>query len=337
MRLLLLYPDRRPDSIDRIRCFSDVWGYYLGQELAKHVRVDHDVIPSRLADKELANWFGSIDVENYDAVIVLGLRYFSQVPKEISQNFRQRLYPGFLCQIYDGSRLDNDGVDITFTIKDESVNTNYRFGSDANRYVRHRAHNEYIGWAADPNLNVPNQSDTTLQFLIDHTNYGENPVDRSVDIIEQIRKFYHSDIWRDQWRDLVVRRFDSGKIITVDLQDQSPIQKYNRIGIPYQEVCREHGQAHVFFVTHPESVGLVVLETAMAGALTVTPEKFIPQDRLSTVRHVAYKDQINWSKVLESIDPAASRSRAMENTWEQVAKRVRDIINIRRIIRGAQQ
>lgn len=335
MNFLLLYPDRRPNSIDHLKCFSDVWGFYLGQELSRHVSVTQKIIPPSLDDIKLGNWFDQLEVKEYDAVLVMGLRYFSHVPREITERLKKKIYPGFLCQIYDGSRLDNDGVDITFTIKNDQENENYSFGSSANRYVRHRAYNEYIGWAADAKLNVPAQSDTILRFLIDHTNYGDNPVDRTSDIINQIRNFYYSNSWKDRWKNLVVRRFDSGKIVTVNLADKSPIEKYDRTGVSYQEVCREHGQAHVFFVTHPESVGLVVLETAMAGALTVSPEGFIPKDRLSTVRHVTYKDQINWDEILKSIDIEASRSKAINNTWEQVAKRIRDAVRIRSIIRGS--
>jgi len=333
MKFLLLHPNRRPESIDQIQCFSDVWGYYLGNELARHVTVDHLDIPSKINDSALAVWFDNVDIEGYDAVLVLGLRYFSRVSKDIVVSLQRRLYPGFLCQIYDGSRLDNDGVDITFTVKNDNVNSKYQFGADANRYVRHRAHNEYVGWAADSTLNTPAQQDGILRLLVDHTNYGENPVDRTAEILEQIREFYHSGVWRSQWQSVIVRRFDSGKIVSVDLTRPSTIDRYDRTGVPYRSVCKEHSQSHVFFVTHPESVGLVVLETAMAGALTVTPDGYIPKDRLATVRHVTYHDRIDWSAVLTNIDINASREIALPNSWESVAKRIRDAVKIRQLIR----
>jgi len=334
MQILLLYPQRIADSLEKIRCFSDVWGYYLRKELSKHVKVESIVIPPNLPIDETARWFQDLDVTGYTAVISLGLRYFSDLPREITDDLRSRLFPGFLCQIYDGSRLDNDGVDITFTIKNDDLNEKYTFGSPANRFVRHRAYNEYIGWAADEKLNVPRQSSTVLRFLVDHTNYGNNPIDRTEDIICQIREFYRSGIWRDRWQDIVVRRFDSGQIVTVDIDNESPIERYDRTGIPYEEVCREHSQSHVFFVTHPESVGLVVLETATAGALIVAPSGFIPDDRLDTVKHITYNDYINWQTVLDMIDPHANRAVALHNNWEKVAIRIRDILKVRQIIRG---
>lgn len=333
MKFLLLHPGRRPTDVDQLSCFSDVWGYYLGQELPRHVSVDHCEIPGGLSKVDQTTWFDQLDVSGYDVVLGLGLRFFSGIPRHITDNLRKKLYPGFLCQLYDGSRLDNDGVDITFTIKNEDHIEKYNFGSGANRYVRHRAHNEYVGWAADSELNMPAQDKTTLCLLIDHTNYGNNPVDHSDNVIAQIRHFYNSGVWKDRWNNVLVRRFDSGQVVTVDLDDQTPVSRYNRDAIPYREICKEHGQAHVFFVTHPESVGLVVLETAIAGALTVTPVNFIPYDRLCTVRHVEYQDQIEWNSVLNMIDPEKSRNTAIDNSWKQVSTRMRDAVHVRSIIR----
>jgi hypothetical protein len=286
-----------------------------------------------LSEGDLCAWFENLPVLGFDIVLALGLRYFSSVQKTIIHNLKKRLYPGFLCQIYDGSRLDNDDVDITFTLKNHNIHEEYKFGSAANRYVRHRAFNDYIGWAADSELNIPLQSDQHLQFLVDHTNYGDNPVDLSDDILSQIRDFVNSEIWKNQWKSVIVRRFDSGKIVTVDLNDQSLVKRYDRTSIPFREVCAEHSRCHVFFVTHPESVGLVVLETSMAGALTVTPKKFISSDRLNKVRHIEYSEKINWVQVLDSIDPLASREKALKNSWELVAQRMLAAVRIRQLIR----
>jgi len=53
------------------------------------------------------------------------------------------------------------------------------------------------------------------------------------------------------------------------------------------------------------------------------------------VRHVSWKNNINWASVLKKIDPEKNRAVAIKNSWEAVAKRVRDEIRIRQIIRGA--
>lgn len=332
MKILILYPGKIPTSPAQIECFSDVWVYYLLNELRRHLTVDSRMIPSRLDEKEFLKWFEDLDVNDYDAVIALGLRYFSTVPREIGETLLKKLdHRGFLCQIHDGSRLNNDPVDITFTLKDDS--DRYPFGADANRYVRHRSYNEYIGWAADHEINAPQQDPENLHILVDHTNYGTNPVDYTEKILKDIKSFIDSGAWKPRWKSVSVRRFDSGGAVDVDFDTIHDIKKYDRRSIPFTEICKEHGRAHIFCVTHPESVGLVVLETAMAGALPIVPEGFVPKDRLDTILAIEYQDSIPWAEILEKIDPARSREVALKNSWGNVCKRIRDIIAIRRNIR----
>ena len=333
MKILILHPGGMPASPEKISCFTDVWTYYLAAELKKHLSTDVVQIPSRLNDTELSAWFDSLDVKNYRAVIALGLRYFSTIPEDIGERFRKRLYPnGFLCQVHDGSRLDNDPVDINFTLKEES--DRYPWEAEANRYVRHRSYNAYIGWAADADLNYPAQDDNTLRILVDHTNYGPNPIDRTREILEDIKQFIDGQLWKKRWGNISVRRFDSGRVVDVDFNKIHEIERYDRTPIPFTDICREHGEAHIFCVTHPESVGQVVLETSMAGAYTVTPRGFIPLDRLATVRHLEYDNTIDWKLVLSNINPGLSRKKAIQNSWAQVAKRIRAELWIRSNIRG---
>lgn len=333
MKILIIHTGAMPTGPEKISCFTDVWTYYLANELKKHLPVDIVQIPGRLSDEKLAEWFEGLDVQGYRAVIALGLRYFSSIPREIGESLRKRIYPGgFLCQIHDGSRLDNDPVDINFTLKEES--DRYPWEAEANRYVRHRSYNAYIGWAADSDLNHPAQDDQTLGILVDHTNYGPNPVDRTIEVLQDIKQFVQSLAWKKRWANIRVRRFDSGRVVDVNFDKLHEIERYDRTAIPFTEICKEHSEAHIFCVTHPESVGQVVLETAMAGAYTVTPQGFIPVDRLATVRHLEYQTEIDWKIVLSNVNPGLCRKKALENSWTQVAKRIRAELWIRSNIRG---
>lgn len=332
LKILVLCVGKIPQSLEDIRCFSDVWNFYLPQELRRHLDLSTEQIPLNLADDQLITWFDQLSVEGYDAVLALGLRYFSTVPTMIGENLKKRLYPGFLCQIHDGSRLDNDPVDITFTLKNNS--DRYPLNSGANRYVRHHAQNVYIGWAADPALNYPDQDPNDLRILVDHTNYGPNPVDSTVKVLTEIKEMIDSGLWQERFKSVSVRRFDSGRVVDVDFDNLDNIIRYDRTAIPISEISKEHSRAHIFCVTHPESVGLVVLETAMAGALILSPEGFLPRDRLDTVRAIEWEENINWADVLDQIDITASRQKALENSWENVAKRIRSELLIRAHIRG---
>lgn len=316
MKLLVLCPGKVASSVTDIGCFTDVLNYYLPKSLSQIADTTVVQIPNSDDDK-LKKIFSKLNVDDYDAILTLGLRFYSKTSKETTNLLRSR-FKGLFCQIYDGSRLDNDPVDITFTFK----NDDERLSNDKARYSRHKQFNEYMGWAADPQLNFPQQDPNDLRILVDHTNYGNNEVDYTVEVLRQIKQFIDSGVWKSKFKSVSVRRFESGKVVDVDFNNIAKIERYDRTPIPFSEITKEHCAAHIFCVTHPESVGLVVLETAMAGALAVVPKGFIPKDRLKTVRHVQWEDRINWKKVLNKIDVDESRKQALDNTWDMVATRI---------------
>jgi hypothetical protein len=317
MKILILCPGKIAQSLDQIGCFTDVLNYYLPKSLSNIVETTVVSTPDVDNDR-LKEIFSTVEVDGYDAVLTLGLRFYSKISPETTAALRDR-FNGLLCQIHDGTRLDHDPVDITFTFKDESA----RLAKDPGRLARHQQHNKYMGWATDPEVNTPQQDPRNLRILVDHTNYGENKVDKTKEILVQIDAFIKSDLWRPHFDSVSVRRFDSGRVVDVDF-DNLQIQRYDRTTIPFVEITKEHGAAHIFCVTHPESVGLVVLETAMAGALPVVPEGFVPADRLATVRHIEWGENIPWKKVLMTLNPQKSRNIALVNTWDQVAVRIRN-------------
>jgi len=315
MKILILCPGKIAKSLDQIRCFTDVLNYYLPKSLATVTDAVTMQIPD-VDNAQLQNIFSTLEVDQYDAIITLGLRFYSKISKETTALLRDR-FAGLFCQIHDGTRLDHDPVDVTFTFK----NDDNRLSENPGWHARHKLYNEYMGWASDPTINTPQQDPRVLRILVDHTNYGNNETDLTLTILKEIQRFVNSGIWQNRFDSVSVRRFDSGQVVDVDLENLQ-IERYDRTAIPFSEITKEHCAAHIFCVTHPESVGLVVLETAMAGALPVVPKGFIPKDRLDTVRHVEWEKFIAWKKVLSKLDPAASRNKALHNTWDAVASRI---------------
>lgn len=323
MNLLILCPGKIPKSVNDIRCFTDVINFYLPPAIASVSNATVLKIPFDDGEN-LKNIFKTVNLDGYDAIITLGLRYFSKIPKSTAEILRLR-FNGLICQVHDGSRLNYDPVDITFTFKNDDL----RMAVNAGWYQRHRKNNVYMGWAADPELNFPNQSSTDLRILVDHTNYGDNDTDETKKILLEIKRFVESNIWKKKYQTVSIRRFDSCKVVDVDLDNLS-YEKYDRNkSMPISEISKEHSAAHIFCVTHPESVGLVVLETALAGALIVTPKEFIPTDRLQTVRHYEWENNINWDYVLDNIDIELSRKVASENTWKNMAQNIVNAIEQR--------
>jgi len=328
MKILILCPGKLAQSLDQIGCFTDVLNYYLPKSLSKIADTTIVSIPD-VDNNRLKEIFSTIAVDDYDAILTLGLRFYSKISQETTALLKDR-FTGLLCQVHDGSRLDHDPVDITFTFKDDTS----RLSNNPGWLARHKKYNEYMGWATDPDVNTPRQALRDLRILVDHTNYGDNEVDVTVQVLEQIHRFTESNLWHDKFDSVSIRRFDSGQVVDVDFNNLN-IKKYDRTPIPFSEITKEHCAAHIFCVTHPESVGLVVLETAMAGALPVIPQGFIPQDRLKSIRYVEWNRRINWKRVLSKLNINKSRSVALASSWEASAERIVQALS-RRLDPGAQ-
>jgi len=210
MKILILCPGKIAKSLDDVGCFTDVLNYYLPKSLANIVDTVVMAIPD-VDNDQLKEIFSTVPVDDYDAVLTLGLRFYSKISPETTALLRNR-FTGLLCQIHDGSRLDHDPVDITFTFKDDTA----RLAKNAGWSARHKTHNEYMGWATDPEVNTPRQDLRNLRILVDHTNYGDNEVDLTVQTLQEIRRFAESSLWRHRFDSVSVRRFDSGRVVDVD-------------------------------------------------------------------------------------------------------------------------
>jgi len=328
MKILLLSPKSGiPKSKKEVNSFTSVWCYYLYHELRTFdIEIDFLAVPPFDSDEELSQWFENLDVEKYHGIVALGLRYFSQLPQAIGQSLYDR-YQGILCQLYDGSRLDSDPVDVTFTFRDDDWR--YPLGSSNNRYQRHHDNNVLIGWAADSRLIKSKQPRKKLSILVDHSAFNHNASDRSFDTLMNIRNLIHSGVYKDHGFDSVeVRRFVSGEVEIVDI-DNFTIERYDRKGISYVDACKEYSKSHIFCVTHEESVGQAIIENATSGALILSPKGLVNKDRLNTTRHIEWDSTINWQSTLDAIDIKKSRQKALENSWHDISKKIIDTIETR--------
>ena len=197
-------------------------------------------------------------------------------------------------------------------------------------FLRHwykikKGRNLYVGWGADKELNFPNQEEDNLSILIDHPDEvreGREIKDKTYEIIKEVERLKKSELWRKLFKKLTVRRFtaDYG-VESVDFTKYEPklYAGHRSSNIPYTEICKEHCKSHIFIVTHPESLGLAVLENALAGALVIVPKGFVAKDRLKTIKHYEYTKKIEWEKVLAMINIEESRKIALKNCWDKVA------------------
>lgn len=301
MRLLLIAPEVR--SLDAVRSFSGVWSWYLSRELHRR-GVDFDYSPpvhlSGMTDEEIIRHYRKIDLTDYDHILALGTRYFERVPETVSKELRLRC-KGAVTQVHDAGR-PIQLCDCTFTLRSDRLN----------------GHNYYVGWAADHEMITPRQNPDELRILVDHPDYSTERyvADISSRILDDCRNFVSSEIWRKKFKSISLRRITDGGVEDVASSDIPP---YQRRAVPFKEICEEYSKTHLFIVTHPESVGLSVLETAMAGASVLSPVGFIQPDRLNTVRAIKFHGGIPWQHALDHINIKASRRKALENTWSRVA------------------
>jgi hypothetical protein len=188
------------------------------------------------------------------------------------------------------------------------------------RPAQNTANHTYVGWAASPEWLYPDKDVFDRNLLIDHTLYHEGE-DVSASIIKQCLEFK-----KDCGSTINIRRFISGGVETVLSENQKPAV-YDRKGLPYPETCKEYNRANVFFVTHRESMGLSVLESAMAGALVVTPRGYINPLFLQDLNHYEHDGVIDWNIVLNRMVSKFCRECALKYNWSNVADKILEYFN----------
>ena len=313
MKLLVVGPDIR--DIRRVKNFTGVYAYYLGRELRNRGVTLHFIDGK---NKNPLKYLADVDGRDCDHVLALGLRWFTHQPFGCAAILKTKV-PGAVTQLHDGLVHDHlgglmAGIDCTFTFRDDSDRTR-----DWARYAE-RYH--YIGWAADHDYLYPEQSSEELRILLDHPYYKSGQPDITEAATVDATMFAHAGQWQKRFKGVKVRRLINGGAETVTIRD-APLKMFERVHVPFPDICHEYRRTHVYCVTHKESVGLTCLELAYCGALVVAPKGMIYQDRLDTVRHVLYDGtRAPWSEILDSINIRASAELAREQTWPRVADRL---------------
>ena len=269
MKILILCPGNIPDCKSEISSFFSCTNYYIPRSLMKFCDCVIKEIPEANENnfREIKNFFLTQDFDSFNVIITLGLRYFSFIPGEIKQIIRRR-FNGLICQLYDGARIKDDGIDFTLTMKNDHKHAFFR-----HFYKIKKGRNIYVGWGADEELNFPNQEKDNLRILIDHPDElrkGRGIKDKTNEIIIAVERLKKSELWKKSFKKLTIRRFTADyRVENIDFTkyETKLYMGHRSSNIPYTEICKEHCKSHIFIVTHPESLGLVVLETALAGAL----------------------------------------------------------------------
>lgn len=292
------------NNVADIRNFGGVWSYYLA-----------DALRRQGVDITFAEDLRQLRSNAHTLQHVLVLRQrFTETREPSTLRSMKNQIGGALVQLYDTPQTKHLLVDCAFTVRDDDVPETAR------------AKNHHIGWAADPVLFQPKQTQVTLRILIDHPYYGtgkpkgKHGADRSRAVNLDVARFVNKQLYRRAgWEKCEVKYFAAGRFSDFEA---GVIPPYERASMAITDCAPEINRTHVFLVTHSESVGQTALECAMAGALVVTPKNFLPPCRLKTIRHVWYEqDDIPWQTVMAQISPGMSRFEAIKNSWALVAER----------------
>lgn len=167
-----------------------------------------------------------------------------------------------------------------------------------------------LGFAANETILKPSKDSKLLNILIDHTAYNKKHF-----LTKDKTKFIIQEIFKNKFdKQFVVKRFINSKIETV-IDVNCEIEQYNRVGVNILEAYHEYNKADIFFVTHPESMGLSVIECAMAGCLIVSPKNYIKPEFLANINHIEFENILDWSQILKKINFKKSRKLALNKTW----------------------
>jgi hypothetical protein len=306
---------------ENITCYSDMQSFYLSKAL-RDMNVSVSYASSTFTDAQafVDTTLEQAKKEKVNHIIALGVRFFHRNSHKIGAAI-QKEFPGLVCQIHDGSLLDDFPVDLNFCIKDDE----YRYlDNENNRLTRHKSANYYIGWAADSSMFYPAQaSDGTLRVFVDHSTFSDNSSDYSLNVLMSLIRLKQEVLAGriEGFKDLHVRTLTNRGLEDIDL-DHIFIEPYNRYAVSANDFSAELRQSHVFMVTHNESVGLCVLEAAMSGCAVFIPKGTIAQDLVNCVRGTEFTNSVNWEKLSSKINPELNSLYVQKFNWQSVAHNI---------------
>jgi hypothetical protein len=208
--------------------------------------------------------------------------------------------------------------DNNYCIGPEDYCTFYSVGWIDNRIIPKSL---YVGWAAEPSELYINKNSDELRILIDHSYYGDvkNNSDYSKEIIHDVCNYVNNY----NKNKIIVRRFISGGIETLDTKNPW-FETYNRAGLNFKDACDEYNKTHIFIVTHNESLGLSVIEAAMAGALILIPNDSIKPWLVNDLNCIKFdaKKGIPWNDVMKKLNPEESRRLALKYNYKDVENKM---------------
>lgn len=168
---------------------------------------------------------------------------------------------------------------------------------------------------------LPEKDPSMLRILIDHGYYGK--VMASTDFSEKISRECLDFQKNYTKKPVLIRRFSGPTGCETVTEENCNCGPYVRnTSMPYPKACEEYRKCDIFIVTHPESLGLSVFESAASGAYIICPSGHIKSNVLNQVRCTTYKDTVPFEDAIRHIDIQKSMDRLKNYTWKNLANKI---------------
>ncbi|MGZ2410656.1 hypothetical protein ACUXST_000053 [Sphingomonas sp. F9_3S_D5_B_2] len=320
-------PEAQEEWLANAKSTCDVYASNLYREFTKR---GHEVVfasslsarPSNCSDEETAKRVARYEKMTFpeaDHAICLeqnGWRYRDRIFFEKARAVTK----GLICSICDHDAVVDGPQDFVFTA----------------RRPLHPSRARYVGWAADADMFRPQKDPEWLTIFVDHKYHSVPKADETEALLKSATA-YAARLAAEERRvgdpprrvQVVffspngLERIEPGEVRDVDLgTDRRSFYKR----VPGPELAQWTRKTDIFVVTHGESMGLPILENALAGALILNREGFVKPDLLRSLAHQEYTaiEQINWDALVARLNPERFRRRASHFTWSRVAERMLD-------------
>lgn len=184
--------------------------------------------------------------------------------------------------------------DIVFTV------TEPLFTPKNRRFFAHPEKYKYAGWGAKPELFYPEQKEKAV--FLDSLRWGGygGGYDNIYHTIEKVLKEAQN------------------------LRTYNPIPKFPvDIRLRWVELAKIFRKCHYYLCTQRGEPGLTRLEAATCGALIIAPKQLYVPRSISSLEHVVWDTEEDLIKALNiKTNPEKIRAKALNHTWEKVAKRI---------------
>jgi len=316
---------------------GSVNAYFLSKALKDKARVIVNIV--QMDHPELL-------LEHLDADLIISTfqygftsRIINKKKQKIYQKIRKG-YNGLLCSIIDDNYSRRYYEDVLLRVLPETQNLTKKIF----RAIYHKLCNTNLrvvnlGWSADPEECFPKEiANNEFNVFIDHGPYDLNEKDLTDTYIKALVKLKANS------SDRVINVYiqNNNGIIELNIDKEYKSELYIRINkVAWPEIISYYQKSHIFCVTHRESAGLAVIESAMCGTKIYVPRElngkhYISKSLLSQgVNYYSFKIEknstSNVSKVLaqlqDDLDSYKDRQSVHDklrksNSWQNAANNV---------------